>query len=183
VRTRVGYTGGTLSDPTYHHLGDHTEAFQVDYDPSRTSYEQLLALFWLSHSPWRESLNRQYMAAIFYQGEGQRRVAVESRERIAAGLHREVRTQLAPLERFYVAEDYHQKYYLRGHADLLGEFRAYSPQQFTDSTVAARLNGYVAGQGSVEQLAQELESFGLSAKAASGLERAVRASARHMGSS
>ena len=177
MRTRVGYTGGTLSDPTYRHLGDHTEAFQVDYDPSRTSYEQLLDLFWASHSPGRESLDRQYMAAVFYQGEEQRRVALVSRERIAAGLH-EVYTMLAPLERFHPAEHYHQKYYLRRQADLLEEFRAYSPQQFVDSTVAARLNGYVAGQGSVEQLAQELESFGLSGKAAFRLERIVRASAR-----
>jgi peptide-methionine (S)-S-oxide reductase len=183
VRTRVGYTGGTLSDPTYHHLGDHTEAFQVDYDPSRTSYEQLLELFWSSHSPGLESINRQYMAAVFYQGDGQRRVAVDSRERIAAGLDGEVCTILAPLERFHLAEHYHQKYYLHRRADLLEEFRAYSPQQFVDSTVAARLNGYVAGQGSVEQLAQELESFGLSGKAASTLERTVRASARHVGSS
>lgn len=182
MRTRVGYTGGTLSDPTYHRLGDHTEAFQVDYDPSRATYEQLLELFWSSHNPGREAFNRQYMAAVFYQGDGQRRLALEGRERIAAALHEEVHTELLPLERFHLAEDYHQKYYLRRYPDLFGEFRAYSPQQFVDSTVAARLNGYVAGQGSVELLAQELESFGLSAKAASLLERTVRASARHDGS-
>jgi peptide-methionine (S)-S-oxide reductase len=181
VRTRVGYTGGTLADPTYHHLGDHTEAFQVDYDPERTSYEELLELFWSSHQPGRAPFSPQYRAALFFAGEVQQRLGLESRARISARLGGEVRTHVAPLERFYPAEDYHQKYYLRRHADLLGEFRAYSPQQFVDSTVAARLNGYVAGEGSAAQLAQEMDGFGLSERARRRLERAVSASARFIG--
>jgi len=66
-----------------------------------------------------------------------------------------------------LAEDYHQKYYLRGVGLLMEEMKAMYPQerQFVDSTTAARLNGYVGGFGTLEQLEGELESFGLSEQA------------------
>lgn len=54
IRTKVGYTGGTLKDPTYHNLGDHTESLQVEYDPTVVTYEQLLGIFWESHNPTYE---------------------------------------------------------------------------------------------------------------------------------
>ena len=73
LRTRVGYTGGTLANPTYRRLGDHTEAIQLDFDPSRVSFEQLLRLFFASHDPHEreaspkgdEPYKRQYMSAIW----------------------------------------------------------------------------------------------------------------------
>ncbi len=75
--------------------------------------------------------------------------------------------------RFYLAEDYHQKYYLRHDSLLFREFASYSPQQLVDSTVAARLNGYVAGRGAPERLREEIETFGLSPAANGHLERLV----------
>lgn len=75
--------------------------------------------------------------------------------------------------RFFLAEDYHQKYYLRHDSLLFREFAAYSPQQLVDSTVAARLNGYVSGRGAPERLREEIESFGLSPAANGHLERLV----------
>src|SRR4051812_14157562 len=61
VRTRVGYTGGELPDPTYAKLGDHTETIQLDYDPARISYEELLQIFWTGHNPVKRVWGRQYM--------------------------------------------------------------------------------------------------------------------------
>ncbi len=51
IRTRVGYAGGSEENPTYYDLGGHTETVEIDYDPTRISYEELLAIFWDSHNP------------------------------------------------------------------------------------------------------------------------------------
>lgn len=74
---------------------------------------------------------------------------------------------------FHLAEDYHQKYYLRHDSVLMRELVAYSPGQFVESTVAARLNGYVAGKGSPAQLQEELPVLGLSSAATTHLQKLV----------
>ena len=81
VRTRVGYAGGTLVNPTYHRLGDHTESIEVDYDPEVISYEDLLAVFWSSHSPTSRPWSRQYASLILTHDDTQRRLAEESLRR------------------------------------------------------------------------------------------------------
>ena len=73
---------------------------------------------------------------------------------------------------FHLAEDYHQKYYLRRDATLMRELAGYEPQALVDSTVAARLNGYVAGKGTLAGLRSA--SLGLSAAGETYLERLVR---------
>jgi peptide-methionine (S)-S-oxide reductase len=75
--------------------------------------------------------------------------------------------------RFWLAEDYHQKYYLRHDSLLMRELAGYTPRQLVDSTVAARLNGYVAGRGTLARLREELASFALSAAANAHLEQLV----------
>ncbi len=65
VRTRVGYAGGTLANPTYYNLGDHTETIEMDYDPDVITYTELLAIFWNSHDPTSPSYSRHYKSIIF----------------------------------------------------------------------------------------------------------------------
>lgn len=178
VRTRVGYAGGTRPNPTYHSLGDHTETIQIDYDPSRISYAELLDVFFESHHPTHPAYSRQYMSAIFYADEEQRRQALESRQRHAERLKARLHTEIAPLEAFYRAEDYHQKYYLRGHRDLMQPFAGYTEVQFEDSTVAARLNGYVGGDGAPAQLETELADLGLAEEASRKLRQLVSIASR-----
>ncbi len=72
---------------------------------------------------------------------------------------------------FYLAEDYHQKYYLRHDSVLMNELAGYTPQQLVDSTVAARLNGYVAGKATLAQLHDDLPRLGLSPAANAHLEK------------
>jgi peptide methionine sulfoxide reductase MsrA len=77
VRTRVGYTGGRSPNPTYSNLGDHTESVQVDFDPGQTSYAELLRVFWATPNSCALSGSRQYMSAIFYHNETQKRLALQ----------------------------------------------------------------------------------------------------------
>jgi len=109
----VGYAGGTTPEPTYEHIGDHSEAIEIEFDPARISYRDLLAVFWQSHDPAYRSVSRQYRAAVFWQGDDQRRLAEITRGEAARGPGRGVATALEPLRSFTPAEDYHQKYYLR----------------------------------------------------------------------
>jgi peptide-methionine (S)-S-oxide reductase len=177
VRTRVGYSGGRKQNPTYHDLGDQTETIQVDYDPSRVTYAQLLQVFWRAHHPGAASWSRQYQAAVFYHTEEQKRLAEQTRDEIAAKLGGPVQTKILPATEFYLAEDYHQKYYLRRDPELLREFQgAYGDAGLVASTAAARVNGYAAGYGALADLDRELFSLGLSPGAAQKLRRAVAAS-------
>jgi len=165
TRTRVGYTGGTKADPTYYSLGDHTESLQVDYDPQRISYSQLLDIFWASHDPAEQPYSTQYKAVVFYANAEQERLARASAQAVAKRTGQPVYTEILPLKTFYRAEDYHQKYYLRNTPQLMREAAAFyggDERGFTDSTLAARLNGYAGRFGSAALLRAELQSYDLS---------------------
>jgi peptide-methionine (S)-S-oxide reductase len=121
VSTRVGYTGGTLKDPTYRDVctdgTGHAEAVEVTYDPARVAYDDLLKIFWENHNP--TTLNRQgpdvgtqYRSAIFYHNPEQEAAARASKERLeASGAYRRpIVTQIVPAVEFWPAEEYHQQY-------------------------------------------------------------------------
>ena len=167
IRTRVGYAGGSKDNPTYYNLGDHTETVQIDYDPTIISYEELLDVFWDSHNPARPSLSVQYKSIIFYHDGEQKRLALESKARREAELNATILTETVPYSRFYLAEDYHQKYYLNNVPDLKKEMAAIYPDvnDFVNSTAVARINGYVGGNGDIEILRQEIDGYGLSSAA------------------
>ena len=164
VRTRVGYAGGNSDNPTYYNLDGHSETIQIDYDPTKVTYEQLLEVFWASHHPTAQPWSRQYMSIVFYHNEEQRRLAIESKERQEYGSGLSIVTEIIPFSEFYLAEDYHQKYYLRQESSLIQELSTIYPDisDFIGSTAVARLNGYVGGYGTPETLEKELNSLGLS---------------------
>jgi peptide-methionine (S)-S-oxide reductase len=128
------------------------------------SYESLLEIFWQSHNPVLNPWSCQYMTAIFFGDEEQRKRAMESLERVASTTGRRIYTQVLPLERFYRAEDYHQKYRLQQDRELTREFRSIYPEfrDFVDSTAVARVNGYLSGYGHSRMLREESKSLGLS---------------------
>lgn len=121
----------------------------------------MLDVFWSSHRPTSPPFSRQYMSAVLYNTEEQRRLAEESRDRLAASVGN-VYTRIAPLERFYVAEDYHQKYRLRNMPDLYRDLEAIYPDSadFRESTAAARINGYLDGNGRCSELTDEIDRLG-----------------------
>jgi len=165
VQTRVGYTGGSSANPTYTNLGSHTEAIQIDYDPALISYESLLEIFWGSHDSVSPSWSRQYRKAVFYHNEKQRTAAEGSLKKIVSVIGDKVITEIEPFTEFYLAEGYHQKHRLRGHYAVLREFEEIYPEikGLISSTAAARINGYLGGYGTCEQLNEEISRFGLSA--------------------
>ena len=176
VRTRVGYAGGTKeAAPTYHNLGDHTETIQIDYDPSQVSYSDLLDIFWRNHDPSARAWSKQYMAAVFYHTDEQKKLAEESREREASKREKRIQTQILPFTAFYRAEEYHQKYRLRRERNLLQEFERIYPaaDDLVDSTAAARVNGYLGGYGTSADLKTDLNRLGLSAEGSRYLLRIV----------
>jgi peptide methionine sulfoxide reductase msrA/msrB len=103
VATRVGYCGGLKENPTYHSLGDHTETVEVTYDPSKVTYRELVGLFQKNADP-EGQYTTQYMNTVFYKNDGQMREALD----VLGG-----DSMIRPATKFYSAEDYHQKYYLR----------------------------------------------------------------------
>jgi methionine-S-sulfoxide reductase len=164
VRTRVGYAGGTKQGPTYRDLGDHAETIQIDYDPERMTYRELLRVFWTGHDPLRRSWSRQYASIIFTHNEEQRRLAEETKDRTAKELRGTVHTEIVPYAGFTLAENYHQKHSLQQYPEFMEELRRTypAPDAFVASTAAARLNGYLGGEGSYEALVRDLDGLGLS---------------------
>jgi len=119
VRTVVGYTGGTVPDPTYEMVctdtTGHAEAVLVEFDPEKVSYETLTRHFFRLHNPTQ--LNRQgpdvgtqYRSAIFYRTDQQRVVAEHIREELQPEHEQPIVTEITQAGSFYEAEAYHQKY-------------------------------------------------------------------------
>ncbi len=161
----MGYAGGETRNPTYHNLDGHSECVQIEFDPTRISYEQLLNLFWHSHNPEVRPWSWQYASIIFYHNPEQQRLAEETRIHIEETL-RKVYTQIIHYTDFYLAEDYHQKYWLQTSPDMMQEFRRIYPdfRDIVNSTAAARVNGILGGHATLDGTMEELSAYGLPAE-------------------
>jgi peptide-methionine (S)-S-oxide reductase len=124
TETAVGYAGGTVDNPTYKQVctdqTGHAEVVQVQFDPARVSYSQLLELFWKIHDP--TTLNRQgpdfgsqYRSAVFYHDDAQRDEAEAMKRRLdeSGAFRRPIVTEITPASTFWRAEEYHQQYVQR----------------------------------------------------------------------
>jgi peptide-methionine (S)-S-oxide reductase len=164
IRTRVGYAGGTTQNPAYYNLDGHAETVQIEYDPTVISYDELLNIFWEEHNPVYESYPDQYRSIIFYHNEEQKRLALEAKQRQQEKQDTKIYTEIIPFSAFYLAEDYHQKYYLRLFPEILIEYERIYPDlnDLINSTAVTRVNGYLGGYGAIEDLEKNLNSLGLS---------------------
>jgi len=122
LKVTSGYSGGTVDHPTYKQVctGEtgHAECVQVVYEPEKISYDELLEVFFEVHDP--TSLNRQgadvgtqYRSAIFYHNAAQKEKAEYYKNELnhSGAYDKPIVTEIAPLSKFYPAEDYHQEYY------------------------------------------------------------------------
>lgn len=157
-------------------MGDHTETIQIDYDPEVITYAEILDLFWAWHNPTASQWSRQYMSIAFYHDEAQKKEVSESISRLEQQLNGTVNTEVMAFSKFYLAEDYHQKYYLQNEQELAYEILAYYHEfdDFVNSTAAARLNGIIGGYVDPDLLEEELATYGLSSTGLEILQRYTR---------
>ena len=162
IRTRVGYAGGTTPEPTYRSMGDHSETVEIDFDPDILSYEDILKEFWRNHYPNRGNYKgRQYISLLRYRSEQQKRAVDRVKEEMEQELGEEIETEIAPFTDFTLAEERHQKYYLKRYPKALEQILDLYPEpgQLVGSTFAARLNGFVKGFGTRDALKEELAGW------------------------
>lgn len=124
VNTRVGYTGGFTENPTYETVKQgntgHAESIEIEFDPAKTSYEEILKFFFTIHDP--TTVNRQgndvgtqYRSAIFVQDENQKRTAEKVKALVekSGKWKKPIVTEIVPAGKFFAAEDYHQDYLVK----------------------------------------------------------------------
>ena len=122
LKTTVGYTGGTVANPTYKQVSaggtGHAEAVQIEFDPAKVSYEKLLDVFWHNIDPLAKDRQfcdsgDQYRTAIFVHDDAQKRAAEASFKALdeSGRLKGRIETQIVTAGPFYAAEDYHQDYH------------------------------------------------------------------------
>jgi peptide-methionine (S)-S-oxide reductase len=127
VSTSVGYMGGDTNNPSYEQVctgrTGHVEVVQVEYDPARISYDELLDIFWQSHDPSQHNrqgpdVGSQYRSAVFTHDAAQEQVAEASRKKVeSAG---KVATEVTPAADYWPAEDYHQQYVEKNQRNRFG---------------------------------------------------------------
>jgi peptide-methionine (S)-S-oxide reductase len=124
VSTVVGYTGGDKQKPTYEEVSaggtGHAESIEITYDPLKISYRKLLDIFWHNIDPTTRDrefcdAGHQYRSAIFFHDAEQEREAKESKAALdeSKPFKDPIVTEIVPATKFWPAEDYHQKYYLK----------------------------------------------------------------------
>jgi peptide-methionine (S)-S-oxide reductase len=117
IATRVGFTGGQTTTPTYRevcgHATGHAEAVEVEFDPTQVSYDDLLRVFWSMHNPTapNRGVGSQYRSAIFVHDAEQALLAKVSKESAQIRFVAPIVTEITPAPEFSQAEDYHQQYY------------------------------------------------------------------------
>jgi peptide-methionine (S)-S-oxide reductase len=142
-----GYAGGTRDNPTYEQVctgrTGHAEAVEVTYDPAKVSYEELLNAFWNMHDPTTKDRQgpdwgNQYRSAIYYTSSEQEKAATHSKEAAQKHFEKKIVTEIAPLDKFWPAEDYHQRYFAKhpGHAGCHW-IRGWVPAEPAESTKTA----------------------------------------------
>jgi methionine-S-sulfoxide reductase len=119
VDTTVGYAGGTLDKPRYEDVKTgrtgHAESLQIEFDPSKISFDDILDFFFRLHDPTTANrqgndIGTQYRSAIFYHDEAQRDAAQRAIQRAEPKWSRPIVTEVVAFTNFYPAEDYHQDY-------------------------------------------------------------------------
>ncbi len=123
VKTTVGFSGGTKDKPTYEEVSQggtgHSEVIEVEFDPKLISFSKLLDIYWINIDPLDAKgqfcdKGQQYMSAIYYQNETQKKTAEESLARINEKLKikgEKIKTEIVKGGPFFTAEEYHQLYY------------------------------------------------------------------------
>ncbi len=162
ISTRVGYAGGTTEKPTYKQMGDHTETLEIDFDPSIISFTDILDVFWRIHNPNRGNYRgRQYLSLLLYHNVDQKRTINEKKAELEKDSPEEIRTEIAAYNGFTLAEERHQKYFLKRYPNAIEQMSELFPNkdEFLQATITARLNGFVKGYCRMSDLREEISNW------------------------
>jgi peptide-methionine (S)-S-oxide reductase len=153
-------------------LKDHSETVQVQFDPAVISYRRLLEAFWANHD-YATPIEKQYKSAIFYHDDAQKAEAEASFKEVEAGKlgnpeykGKPVLTVIEKATLFYVAELFHQKYFLQCNATFFQDLQKQGVYSFiediTEDEMSASLNGYFSGHGTMGGLMAEIDAWPVS---------------------
>jgi len=167
VRTRIGYCGGSTPSPTYRAISDYAETTQIEFDPAKTTYEELLREFFDGHNAFGFA-SKQYSSIIFYHSDAQK-VAAEAALTACEKEHgRRPSTTIHPAGTFYTGEHYHSKYYLQRFPEMCDALlalegqpglRLISTDALGDSPILTKFNGYVGSNGTRADFEKDLLRF------------------------
>ena len=125
IKTEVGYSGGNTKNPTYESVcyenTDHAEVLLLEFDDDLISYESLVEEFWKCHDPTTldrqgPDVGRQYRSVIYYYNDMQKNIANKSKDKHQESFQNNIVTEISHADIFYKAEEYHQKYILKGNS-------------------------------------------------------------------
>lgn len=128
LKTTVGYTGGHVDNPTYKQVCSgktgHAEATEIEYDPDKINFNELLDIFWKNHNPTTANrqgpdVGEQYRSAIFYHNDDQKKLAEKTKAELdqSGKFKNPIVTEITKAQTFYPAEEYHQKYLIKNGLD------------------------------------------------------------------
>jgi peptide-methionine (S)-S-oxide reductase len=164
IRTRVGYAGGTTPNPTYKQMGDHTECIEIDFDPQIIGFDEIVKHFWSSHNPYRGTYKgRQYLSILLFHDAEQKEMIERVKEGLEKSLAEKIDTEIASYQGFTLAEERHQKYYLKRYPKAMERLMSYyeTHQQMVDATLVARINSFVKGYGTLAALKAEMAGWNI----------------------
>ena len=143
-------------------MGDHSECVEIVFDPKTISIEKLVQHFWTIHNPNRANYKgRQYLSILLFENAEQEHIVCKIKGEIELQLREAIQTEIAPLQKFTLAEDKHQKYYLKRYPKAYATLLEYygSHEFFTNSTFVARLNGFVKGYCTLSDIKNEISNY------------------------
>ncbi|MBB6453173.1 peptide-methionine (S)-S-oxide reductase [Salirhabdus euzebyi] len=138
---------------------------EIDFDSDIVTYEEILHEFWANHDAAKDRhyKGRQYLSILLFHDQEQKGTAEKVKEEWEQKLKGEILTELQAYSTFHLAEEYHQKYYLKRFKKAVEAVQSIfsNHDAFVHSTIAARLNGFVKGFGKMDQLKEDVKTWGL----------------------
>jgi peptide-methionine (S)-S-oxide reductase len=145
-------------------MADHTECLEVDFDSNVIGFEDIVLHFWSSHNPNRGTYKgRQYLSILLFHDAEQKEMIERVKESLENSMENKIDTEISPYQGFTLAEDRHQKYYLKRYPKAMGRLMSYyeTHQQMVNATLVARLNSFVKGYGTLAALKEEMTSWNI----------------------
>jgi len=145
-------------------MADHTECLEIDFDPQVIGIEDIVHHFWSSHNPNRGNYKgRQYLSILLFRDAEQKEMIERVKDSLESSMVDKIDTEIASYRGFTLAEERHQKYYLKRYPKAMDRLAAYyeTHEQLVNATLVARLNSFVKGYGTLAALKEEMAGWNI----------------------